>query len=113
MYDLIIKNGAVIDGTGPPAQYLDIAILDGKIAKIARNIREESKEIIDAKGLLREGMDADICIFDADTITDNATYTEPNQRCTRLNYVLLGGEIVVEDAIYNGKRKGRFIGRMR
>ena len=51
MYDLIIKNGTVIDGTGAPAQHSDIAILGGKITKIARNIREESKEIIDAKGL--------------------------------------------------------------
>ena len=51
MYDLIIKNGTVIDGTGAPAQHSDIAIFGGKIAKIARNIKENSKEIIDAKGL--------------------------------------------------------------
>lgn len=51
MYDLIIKNGAVVDGTGSPAYHCDIAISNGKIIRIARNITDESKEHIDAQGL--------------------------------------------------------------
>ena len=50
MYDLIIKNGKVIDGTGSPAFYSDVAIKDGKIARIAPNISDGIK-IIDASGL--------------------------------------------------------------
>ena len=50
MYDLIIKNGKVIDGTGSPYFRSDIAIKDGKIAKISKNLND-AKEIIDAKGL--------------------------------------------------------------
>ena len=66
-----------------------------------------------SKGILREGFDADICIFDADRIIDRADFTDCDQRCEGLNYVILGGDIVVENAVYNGKRKGEFILRQR
>ena len=51
MYDLLIKNAAVLDGTGCPFYYSDVAVKDGKIALVSKNIRDEAKEIIDAKGL--------------------------------------------------------------
>ena len=35
-YDVLIKNGSVIDGTGAPARHADVAIMDGKIAEIGR-----------------------------------------------------------------------------
>ena len=38
MYDLIIKNASVLDGTGADAFYSDIAIKDGKIAKLGEGI---------------------------------------------------------------------------
>lgn len=65
------------------------------------------------KGLLKEGFDADICVFDAEKIIDKAEFTNCSQRCEGLNYVILGGEIVVENAIYNGKKKGSFIKKAR
>ncbi len=58
------------------------------------------------KGIIKEGLDADICIFDSEHIIDNATYTDCQKRADGLNYVILGGEVVVENAIYNGKKKG-------
>jgi len=51
MYDILIKNGQIIDGSGEAAFYGDIAVKDGKIAKIAESINEEAAEVIDAKGL--------------------------------------------------------------
>jgi len=51
MYDLIIKNGAVIDGTGSPQYLSDIAIKDGKIVRIAKNITDEGPKTINAQGL--------------------------------------------------------------
>ena len=41
MYDLLIKNGTVIDGTGAPRFPADIAVKDGVIAKIAAHIEDE------------------------------------------------------------------------
>ena len=34
MYDLLIRNGVVVDGTGADRRVVDIAIADGKIAAI-------------------------------------------------------------------------------
>jgi len=51
MYDLIIRNAAVVDGSGMPSYGADVAIAHGKIAKIAPVIREDGAREIDAKGL--------------------------------------------------------------
>lgn len=61
------------------------------------------------KGFILEGFDADICIFDSEKIIDNADYTACEKRADGLNFVLLNGEIVVENAVYNGKRMGKVI----
>tara|TARA_R110002072_G_scaffold1780_9_gene14777 strand:+ start:64662 stop:66380 length:1719 start_codon:yes stop_codon:yes gene_type:complete len=51
MYDLIIKNGTVIDGTGADRFIADVAIKDGKVAKIGTITDSATKEI-DAQGKL-------------------------------------------------------------
>lgn len=50
MYDLLIVNGTVIDGTGAPKRLADVAVLDGKIAAIGENLSRDAREIIDASG---------------------------------------------------------------
>jgi len=48
------------------------------------------------KGRLQEGMDADIVIFDPETVSDVGTYQEPNQPAVGVNWVLVNGELVVD-----------------
>lgn len=48
-YDLIIRNGTVIDGSGLPRFRADVGIVHGKIATIGK-IRDRAKEVIDAEG---------------------------------------------------------------
>jgi N-acyl-D-aspartate/D-glutamate deacylase len=50
-YDLLIKNGTVVDGTGAPARRADVAIAAGKIAEIG-SIKEGAKKVIDASDLI-------------------------------------------------------------
>ena len=50
MYDILIENGKLIDGTGAPWFYSDIVVKDNRIAKIGRNIKGRAKRIIDANG---------------------------------------------------------------
>lgn len=64
------------------------------------------------KGLLLEGFDADLCIFDPDTIIDKADFKDCHQKAIGLHYVILNGEIVVTDGNYLGNRKGNVILRM-
>ena len=52
MYDYIIKNGKIIDGSGTPWFKSDIAILNNKIEKIAKLTEDNAKTIIDAEGLV-------------------------------------------------------------
>jgi N-acyl-D-amino-acid deacylase len=48
-YDLVIKNGTVIDGSGLPRYRADLGVRHGRIAAIGR-IRERTREVIDADG---------------------------------------------------------------
>jgi N-acyl-D-amino-acid deacylase len=50
-YDLLIKNGTVVDGTGAPRRMADVAVQDGMIAEIGK-IKDGAKKTIDADGLI-------------------------------------------------------------
>ena len=52
MFDIIIRNGTIVDGTGSPRWVGDIAIQDGHIAQIGTYIDADAHEEIDAHGLL-------------------------------------------------------------
>src|SRR5881392_4097732 len=49
MYDIVIKGGAVVDGTGSPARHSDVAVQDGRIAEIGK-IDGAARRTIDAEG---------------------------------------------------------------
>jgi len=51
-YDILIKNGKVIDGTGNSWYYADVAIQADKIILIQKNINAAATKVIDAKGLV-------------------------------------------------------------
>ena len=59
------------------------------------------------KGLVWEGMDADLCIFDPEKIRDACWFDDCWKKNEGLSFVLVGGEVVVEDAVYNGKRMAK------
>src|SRR4030088_2611915 len=49
-YDLVIKNGTVIDGSGLPRYRADVGVNGGKITTIGRIRGENAREVIDAEG---------------------------------------------------------------
>jgi dihydroorotase len=49
------------------------------------------------KGRIRIGADADLTIFDAQTIGDRATFQEPAQESTGVKYVIVNGVMIVKD----------------
>ncbi len=51
-YDLILKNGHIVDGTGSPWYSGDVAIKDGRIAAIGKLPEEQAKRTIDVHGLV-------------------------------------------------------------
>ena len=61
------------------------------------------------KGVIKEAFDADITIFDPDTIIDNATYENPKQFSTGIRGVIVNGQVVVENGRHTGATPGKTI----
>ena len=50
MFDLLFKDAKVVDGTNAPWYIADVAVKDGKIAKIGKICKSKATKVIDAKG---------------------------------------------------------------
>lgn len=61
------------------------------------------------RGRLEEGKAADVVIFNYDTIQDKATFTEPHQYPDGIPYVIVNGEIVINNGSHTGAMPGRVI----
>jgi N-acyl-D-amino-acid deacylase len=76
MYDIIIRNGTIIDGSGMPRFRADVGIAGGKIAAIGR-LHENARETIDADGhIVSPG------IVDAHTHMDAQVFWDPIGTCS-------------------------------
>ncbi len=62
-----------------------------------------------AKGRVRIGADADLTIFDANTVIDRATYEDATIASAGIPYVIVGGQIVVDSGHVTKARPGRAI----
>jgi len=51
-YDLLIRGGRLVDGSGSPAVEGDVAVKDGRIARIGRLEGAQATRVIDAGGLV-------------------------------------------------------------
>lgn len=63
------------------------------------------------RGLVREGWAADLVLFDPDTVTDTATFTQPRQPAAGIPYVLINGTVAVDGSVPSGSRSGRALRR--
>lgn len=63
------------------------------------------------RGILREGMRADLVLFDAETVVDNATFAEPHRYPSGVSRVLVNGVTVVENGVHTGRRPGLVLRR--
>jgi N-acyl-D-amino-acid deacylase len=62
---------------------------------------------LDHRGLLQEGMFADVVVFDPATITDHATFDKPHQYATGMKHVFINGVQVLKDGEHTGAKPGR------
>jgi dihydroorotase/N-acyl-D-amino-acid deacylase len=61
------------------------------------------------RGVLKEGMWADVVVFDPETIHDVATFDKPNQLSVGMDYVLVNGVPVISEGQMTGKKSGKVL----
>jgi N-acyl-D-amino-acid deacylase len=62
---------------------------------------------LDHRGFLKEGMFADVVVFDPATIADHATFEKPHQYATGVKHVFVNGVQVIKDGEHTGAKPGR------
>jgi N-acyl-D-amino-acid deacylase len=63
------------------------------------------------RGLLREGLAADLLIFDENEVRDLSTFSQPHAYSKGFKYVVVNGQVVVEDEKHLGTRSGKALRR--
>jgi N-acyl-D-amino-acid deacylase len=64
---------------------------------------------IQDRGLIREGMFADLVLFDPATVADRATYEKPHQLSAGIRDVFVNGVVVVRNGEHTGAKPGRIV----
>ncbi len=62
---------------------------------------------LDHRGSLKEGMFADVVIFDPTTVGDRATFEQPHQYAVGMKHVFVNGRQVIKDGAHTGATPGR------
>ena len=98
-------------GYGTNARVLAKYVRDEKVLTLEEAIRRMTslpaqKFGLADRGLLREGMAADIVIFDEKTVKDLSTFEKPHAYSTGFRYVVVNGNIVAEDGKHLGTGSG-------
>jgi N-acyl-D-aspartate/D-glutamate deacylase len=76
-------------------QSLSLMDAVNKMSLLPAKILEGWAPSLRRKGRIRVGADADLTIFDLATVTDHATFSKPLQASTGIDYVVVGGKVVV------------------
>lgn len=65
------------------------------------------------RGTVAKGMKADLVVFDPRAIRDRATFAEPHQFSEGVHWLLVNGEVVIEEGQHSGALPGRVLGSSR
>lgn len=99
---------------GTNARVLGMYVRDLKILSLEEAVRRMTslpaqKFNLKDRGLLREGMAADIVIFDPATVNDKSTFTNPHAYSQGFDYILVNGNVTVDEGKHTGARSGIFV----
>jgi len=80
----------------------------GKMTLMPAQMLERSTPAAHQKGRLQEGADADIVVFDPNTIADRSTFEKPMEPSVGVHELLVGGTVLIDDGkmvpnVYPGK----------
>ena len=69
-----------------------------KMTLMPAQVLERSTIAASRKGRLQEGADADIVVFDPETIADKSTFQKPMEPSVGVHFLLVGGTVVIDDS---------------
>lgn len=97
---------------GTNARILGKYVREEKIISLEEAIRRMTslaaqKFHLPDRGLLKEGMAADIVLFDEKEVSDKATYENPHQYSIGFKFILVNGQLVLENGQHTGIKSGK------
>jgi len=97
-------------------RYLGYYVREKKILPLTEAIRRItslpcSHFSIADRGVVQEGMFADLVIFDPQTVIDQAAFTAPHQYPKGISHVVVNGRTVIHNARHSGEKAGRILRR--
>ena len=122
-FNMIASDAGIVKfGSGTPhpraygtnARVLGRYVREQKVIRLEEAIRRMTslpaqKFNLRDRGLLREGLAADMVVFDEYTVGDAATYTRPHAYSNGFSFVIVNGEVVVESGKHTGVRSGQVL----
>jgi N-acyl-D-amino-acid deacylase len=111
-------EGAFLRSSTHPRAYGNFARLLGKYVREEKviTLQEAIRRLsslpaanlgLDHRGLLKEGMFADVVVFDPETIADKATFENPHQYSVGVKHVVVNGIQVLKDGEHTEAKPGR------
>lgn len=123
-FTMIASDAGVIDaasasiphprGFGNNARVLGVYVREKKLTTIEDAIRKMTSlpagvfRLWD-RGLLRPGMAADLVVFDEKAVVDRATFEQPKQYPTGIQFVVVNGQTVIEKGGHTGAKPGQIL----
>ena len=111
-------EGAFLKSNPHPRAYGNFARLLGRYVRDEKiiSLEEAVKRMtslpaanlgLDQRGFLREGLFADVVVFDPKTIADKATFEKPHQYAVGMKHVFVNGKQVLKEGEHTGAKPGR------
>ena len=111
MDGILAEPGSHPRGWGSTARILGLYVREKKLLSLEEAIRKmtslpAARAGLQARGILRPGMKADLVLFDPETVGTRATYTDPNHYADGIPYVAVNGQLVVDNGEITDARPG-------
>ncbi|WDR04744.1 D-aminoacylase [Devosia rhodophyticola] len=99
-------------GTFP--RLLETYVREEKVLTLTECVRHMTSSAarrlrLDDRGVIAEGMRADLVVFDPETVSETGTYVHPRQAATGISHVVVNGAFALQNGIVTGERAGRVI----